>query len=318
MKARNRRLLYRLYLVAFLVFLIAFLFSMRDTLVKMLTAYPLFLVCACVIFVIFVIVNGHFLHEITLPLGVHLKNPYLLSFATSLLNIMAPFKAGAGFRAWYLRRRYHLSYSHFIASLMGSYIIVFGVNAILALLLFLYLYLIKGILNWYILTFFTAVLVTTIILTKLGRVPTYNSHILRKINNVLEGWQYIVCKRTVLFRLVLLQITNVLLMSLELFAIFFAIGIPITLSSCIFLAVISSFALLINLTPGSLGITEALYVISSSFLQVSASSLLTVALIKRGLEIIVLVILGTYAKMRLLSITRNRSKMDYSRMKHKV
>ena len=66
------------------------------------------------------------------------------------------------------------------------------------------------------------------------------------------------------------------------------------------MTVMSLLVVFVNITPGSLGLSESLYVISGTGLGISPGSSLLVALVIRAINTLVLVILGPIANYLLL------------------
>jgi len=80
--------------------------------------------------------------------------------------------------------------------------------------------------------------------------------------------------------------------ALSLYLEFKVFGMDLSISAAIFLAAMGSLSLLISITPGGLGISEAIIVFSASTLGITPIQSLSAALAGRLVSVIVLFILG--------------------------
>lgn len=259
------------------------------------------LIGVSLLFIVFLYINGLFLNLLTKDFKIKLKNYFHISTASSFLNLVIPFRGGAVFRAWYMKKKYNFNYSYFLSSLFGNYVVIFFISTFLGLIVTYLLYCLHGEFNLIVFISFIAVF---LIMLTLFLVPGYQFNfqniIFKKINEILKGWKIISKNKILISQLIILQIANLLVSSLELWIIFRSFNIDISLIEILFISILSVLSLLFNITPGSLGVTESFYVFSGLIINVPPDIMLLVALTKRAIETTILFILGPISKLLLL------------------
>ena len=101
-------------------------------------------------------------------------------------------------------------------------------------------------------------------------------------------------------KLILLTLLNLLIGTLIVKFSFLGIGLEINLLRAFYLAIMNVLAIFINITPGSFGITEGLYITSANIIGIDPALALIVALIIRAVNTTVLLVLGPIANHLLL------------------
>lgn len=253
-----------------------------------------------------IVANGAFIRFILTPFNknISFKESSYVSMISSVGNFFAPVGSGFGFRAVYLKKKHGLSYSDYVATLYGNYVIVFLINSFFALLA---LYLLKntdssrGYFTLFILfagMFMVSLLLTLVRIPGLKReVAIKNRHlnfVTASLINMASGWNKIISNKRLLVRLVTITVFNFLISltvaKLEITALHFHIGFP----ALLLFSVLGSLSLFINITPANLGVKEAIYLFSSAVIGLSAPQILSIALIDRGILFIVLFSLWLY------------------------
>ncbi len=246
--------------------------------------------------------NGVFIKVVMEPFEkyIPLAESIYVSTISSVGNFFAPAGSGFGFRAVYLKKKHGLSYSNFIATLYGNYLIIFLVNSFFALLA-LYLLRNSGGRGYFVLVvLFSAMFVFSLLLS-LVRLPLVqketsgrNRHlnsITKALTNMVSGWNRIITDKKLLRRLILITAFNFLMSlavaKLEINALHFTVSFP----ALILFSVLGSLSLFVNITPANLGVKEAIYLFSSSVIGLSAPQILSVALIDRGVLFTILFML---------------------------
>jgi len=303
----GKKLIMLFFTVLVFVFLSYYLFSNRETFSYLgrLDLFEIFLVVGLII--LFQLSNALFLIEIVRPFGVKLQRPVLLTFASSFLNLVTPFRGGAGFRAVYLKKKYNLNYTDFLSSLFGNYIVIFLSSSFLALTCFLFFKLQYDYFDPLLFTFFLLLFLGSIFVVVFRYRFKSKAALFVKINQVVDGWEKITRERSLVLRLFLITLMGIFFNVLINKTVFFALGFTLDWPQVLFLAVIGVVSLFVNLTPGSLGVTEGLYFISAELLAVPPNVALVAALVIRALSTIVLVGLGSWANIILLKDLRKVS-----------
>lgn len=261
-------------------------------------------------------INGLFFKIVSKPFKIELKEHFAISLATSFFNLITPFKGGAGIRAVYMKKKHKLNYSDFIASLFGTYIIIFLSSSLSALIIFLIIYLQYGIFNIPSFLIFCVIFFGTLFITKTKFQFKKENFISSNINKVLKGWKIINKDKKIIVKLVVLNITNIIIQTLIIKTAFQSIGVEIDLIKSLFLSVMGTLAIFISITPGSLGITESIYFISATILGISPGLSLIVALIIRAISTITLLITGPIANIYLLKSTSSSIQKKEIRKTH--
>ena len=132
------------------------------------------------------------------------------------------------------------------------------------------------------------------------RAPYTKYNWINKFVKVINGWHLIREKKRVIFTVTLLSCTQLLLSSFMLYLQFQVFGFHISFINALFLSSLGSLGILIAVTPANLGISEAIAVFSALTLGIPASQSLSVALLGRVIQIIVLFILGPICSYLLL------------------
>lgn len=246
-------------------------------------------------------VNGLFFKILTAPFGIKLKEHFLLSLSTSFFNLITFFSGGMAARAVYMKKKYGFAYSSFLASLTGNYVIIWLADSVLALAAFAVVYARYGIFNAWLVAIFFGIFA-------IGLAPVLFPHfrfsrenfLTAKINKVIEGWHLILRHKNIIPKLALGAFSNIALMALANKLAFSAIGTDISLSKAFCVTVISTLSMFtLNITPGSLGVTEALYMIAGKIIGAPYESSLAAALVIRAANTLLLAVGGPIANFLL-------------------
>jgi uncharacterized membrane protein YbhN (UPF0104 family) len=248
-----------------------------------------------VIRVIFLILNGILLRELTLKYRIPLmpKEWFGLSVVTTMGNFITPFSGGLIARATYLKHRHALSYAKFASLLAANYLVYFwivGVVGVITLMVFMD----KPGYYWQVALFFVLV---TLVISTLVMLPStklsWNNRLGAIINESLEGWLLIKSDKVLLGKLILYTLVNIFLHGFSFWIAFYALkGEPISFGPVFLISLLSVFSTLGNVTPGNLGIQEAVVSICSGILGIGAGIGLLASLLIRAATIIPTFTLG--------------------------
>jgi uncharacterized membrane protein YbhN (UPF0104 family) len=238
--------------------------------------------------------NGLFLREFASRFDVELtpKEWFGLSVVTTMGNYITPLSGGMVARAAYLKQRHRLPYAQFVTLLASNYLINFwvigfvGVLTLLTLGRALQLY-------WQILVFFVAVVIS---ISALALFPTvrlpWKNRIAKTVNTSLKGWGLVKSDRLLLTKLGGYTLINIFLNGLSFWIAYDALGSRVSFRSALLVGMLTSFSLLIRITPGNLGIQGAIASLSSGLLGAGAGQGLLAALLIRGATLIPAFTLG--------------------------
>jgi len=230
---------------------------------------------------------------------ISIKESYFLSIVSRIGNYLLPMRAGAIFRATYLKKKYSFEYSKFLSTLYGYYIIFFLLNSFIGVSVLIYRYIDTRVIHIPLIVFFSAIILVMLFLifvrVSWGKYIKSTKGIFPKIVSTVDrfitGWSLIVKDRRNFIMLLQTAFGNILLNILIVYIEFFAIGKAIDFIGVILYTCVSGLSLLISITPGSLGIREAAFLITSQSIGISEKEIMQLAFLDRGIMFILLLML---------------------------
>lgn len=221
---------------------------------------------------------------------------FRVALLSSIGNYFGPLLGGTGMRAVYLKKKVGLSYTDFVSTLYGYYIIAFLISAVLGVISLALLheqhqkrgFLIVG-------AFFVSV-ATGLLGMIFNRRVALVRYICRKLlgkrvdslKRLATSWHKISTEPKLIASLVKITFMNIGLFAAVNYCEFLLIGIKLDIGVLLLYTCLGIFSILISLTPAALGIREAVYLFSASVLGVTSSQILAVALIDRTVQFIVM------------------------------
>jgi len=196
------------------------------------------------------------------------------AFGLSAANTMANFyftKAGMAAKGLYLKRRHAFPYTLFVSTLAGAYVIslvTFGVMGVVAYLVFTHG---SGVRLDVMAVFFALIgggllpLALPMVRGKLDR------FLPQRAQRVIEGWETVRSHRKQLFVLALLNAFYVAIGGVRLYVAYRALGNDVALLPCIVISTLSTITVIFTLTPGGMGIRQALVGYGSDALHIGAA-----------------------------------------------
>lgn len=295
MKLSNyKKIISYIILIVFFIWLVVFIINNTEDFEKILSLRWYFILVMICFYIIFLLINGYIFKLIISRLGstISIKEGFFLAIITTFFNFLAPFKGGHLARAVYLKKKYSFSYTNFMASLVGNYLILFFVISLLVLLSVLFLYLKYQIFNFVFTVVFMAIFLGIIIFA-LFTPKEFSSQnwLVNKLNDIIRGWNLLKTDHKMLFKLCLAALLYSLVGAVFMFFSFQSIGVSLVFIVVLYLYLITRVSFVFSITPSSLGIHEALMVITAAVVNVSASDTLLVAMINRGVSFLTVVIL---------------------------
>ena len=245
------------------------------------------------------LVNYYFVSLVTqsllCPLGVHLKNKesYMLSIVTGFYNLVMPFRGGMAARAVYLKKKYNFTYVNFLATLSASYVLIFLVASLLGIVSTLMIYKQSEVLSLILLLIFLTVFLGMLFIIFISpKFKERENKWLNRFIKVINGWHLIKHNKKVIAVTTIITLVQLLLSTLMLYLQFLTFGIEISFASALFLSAIGNLSIIIGITPGNLGISEAITVFSASTIGITPAESLSAALLGRAVSLVVLFVLG--------------------------
>ncbi len=300
MKLTNKKTLTIGLTILIITFLGLYIFKTLDSFKELSRINPIYIAIIIPLVVLYFYTNGLFLKIFTDPFNIKLKEHFLLSITTSFYNLIAPLKAGMGVRAIYLKKKHNLKYSDFIISFFGTNVLIILINSLGALIIFSIIFFKTNTYNIYAYLIFICLTLTCFFIIFYKRTFKNKNKIFQTLNKLIIGWQKIVKHPKLLIQASLLTTINIFITSIINFLIFKSLNQEISLIQSMYFSVMATLSLFINITPGSIGILEGLYIISGKILNIQPEIALLVALIFRLLFSIVILSLGPIANTILM------------------
>jgi len=244
---------------------------------------------------LFIASNGLILRELTLKYRISLtRREWIgLPFATSLGNLLIPFSGGLVARAAYLKHRHSLPYAQFTSLLAATYLVYFCVIGAAGFVVVATS--MAGTTCYIPLLLFVGIVVVAN--TIAGMLPSvrlpWQNRLAGTLNNALEGWTVIKKDRALLVRLAFYSLLNLFLNGLSFWVVYRAFDpYSSSFASMFLVSLLSTFSILVNLTPGNLGIAEAFTAVSSGILGLGTGMGILVALTIRISTLVPSLLLG--------------------------
>jgi uncharacterized protein (TIRG00374 family) len=248
-----------------------------------------------------IFLNGVFIKVIlkSFEKTISVLESFYISVISMVGNYFLPARGGAVIRSVYLKKNYNFPYSHFISTLYGYYILVFLINSFLALIALGANHFLNSIVSIPLYIFFGALFISMLILSlvkfPIKKIGNIENRVIRKIvlfiENIFNGWNMIASNKKLLFYLLLLSLGNYISSLLLFWAEFQIVGLETNILNLIIYTCLSGVSLLISITPGSLGIREAVFLVSSQSIGLNQEEILQLAVVDRGSLVVLLSIL---------------------------
>ncbi len=202
------------------------------------------------------IVNGYISKEFVLYFDVELDFTewFGLSIVGAMGNYLTPFRGGAAGRAVYLKKKHELPYTQFMTLFIANYLVVFFLAGVLGAQTLM------GIDGYSKLFIFFIALSGSVVLFILifSRIKLPQGRYWTKTSEAITGWKIISANKRILWRICGAVVVSYILVAVQMYYAFVALGFPINPSSAWLMGLFSSLGLIISITPGSLGIQETL------------------------------------------------------------
>lgn len=217
------------------------------------------------------------------------------AFGLSAANTMANFyftKGGMATKGLYLKRIHGFSYTHFLSTLAGAYVVSLVTYGTVGLIL----YLISGGNGQYrieIFAIFGALIAGGLLPLALPRMHGRIQRFLpEKVQRVMEGWEQVRRHRSNLATLSALTAVYVIVGGLRLFVSYKALGYAVTLLPCLVIATLQSMTVIFTVTPGAVGVRQALVGYGSEMLDIGATEGVVASTIDHGVGTLWVFIIG--------------------------
>lgn len=302
-------------LVGFIVYLGFYIFGHADDFRALLDVPIQYLFFIAIAHIVIIFFNGLFIKFTIQPFGkdIGYEESFFVSVLTAAGNYFFPVGAGTGIKAVYLKKKFKLAYTDFMSTLSGNYILVFLINSLLGLTALSVLrnsaseavvYTIGLVLG--------GIFVSMLILAFYGFPKTTISWLSKRktvkrvahlIAQVLRGWNIITEHKTLMFKLISVTVGNFLVTMIIVKLATTALGFSIGFWPLVLYTALGALSLLLNVTPGSIGIREAIFIFSSAVLGLTTPQIFSISIVQNG--VLFFVLLGAWLLSR-TSFIKNR------------
>ncbi len=238
------------------------------------------------------------------------KEANYLSLLSSIGNFFGPILGGASVRAVYLKKKHNFEYSKFISTLYGFYIVTFISNALIGLILvgsFLLhgkespeLWVVTSIFVFIFLANLALVVIPGKLLHRIVELLGFLPKRLVKIANLMiSGWETIRTDKRLIAKLFLLNLVIATMIVVESTVLYQLFINSWQLSSVVLYSILGTLSTLVSVTPGSVGVKEAIFLFSSSVTSITPDQILQMATIDRSATFLLLLI--SYISVRLFT-----------------
>lgn len=302
---RYRRQLLGLFVLA--IFLLYFIKN-KESFKLLLDIRPLYLIGVAMCYVAIVITNGLFIKYIIEPFKkyISVRESARVSLISSLGNFFASSGAGLGFRAVYLKKIHKLSYSDYMTTLYGNYLLIFIINAMFGLLSLVLVSNQSSLQFKGAVIFFAGLLAVSLVLCFVQLPKSLGTRIknkfvaktLKYLQNMTAGWNKIVRDRTLLLHLstlVSIQLGLTIAIGwLEFSSLNISIGFP----ELLLFSVLGSLSIFVSLTPANLGVKEGIYLLTAGVIGITTPQIVSIALVDRGILFGTLFLLWVFTRSK--------------------
>jgi uncharacterized membrane protein YbhN (UPF0104 family) len=216
-----------------------------------------------------------------------------LSMVGAMANMVAPFSAGSGLRAVYMKRRYDLPYTHFASCVVAPLLIATLVNSTLGLAALAILGLGGATVSIALAAAVGAAFVSSLgmVLWPFRALPSGGRWV-QRLASALRGWHMVVGHRRALLQLAAWMAAATFLLTAVYYLTLDAISVKVPWTVCLVMASCGSIVRLANITPGGLGVYEGVLTLTSSSFAMPASAGMMAALIHRLLSSVIILVTG--------------------------
>jgi len=218
---------------------------------------------------------------------------YGMILFTNLLNLILPARADMVFTAGYLKTMHGLSLAHFASMTYGNAVLFAAVMVVEALLGLAYIAWDLGYWSPRVLVFAAVMGVLAVALLLLPALPVKGEgRIASGLRRALEGWRSLRQAPRLLPRLARYMVLGSLIFAAWMYVSYHALGFEVDLPRVLVAGVVVQLSFLLVLTPGNLGIREALTGLVSQLIGLGFSEGVIVTLLQRAVSLLVFSVVG--------------------------
>ena len=239
--------------------------------------------------------NGLIRRGMAAHFGAHLSfvEWYGMILFTNLLNLVLPARADMVFTAGYLKKMHGLSFAHFASMTYGNAVLFASVMVVEALLGLGYIAWDSGYWSSRVVGFATAMGVLALVLLLLPALPIGgDGGVAKGIRRALDGWHSLRQAPRLLPQLARYMVLGSLIFAAWMYMSYRALGFEVEMARVLVAGVVVQLSFLLVLTPGNLGIREALTGFVSQLIGLGFTEGVIVTLLQRAVSLLVFTVAG--------------------------
>lgn len=314
MKINLRKFIKPLLIILLILFTVLFLQKFWSEVKSVKIVSWIDLLPAALLFLATTVTNGLMNYFIWKEQGLNLKPKewYGLSIVNTFANYILPMRGGLVSVAGYLKSKHSFSYTSFLGFVSATYIIIFWVNSAGAFLGLCWLWIKKDFFSLPLMLFFAGSFIFfTAILIFSPKIKEVENRWANRFVNVINDWHKMKQNIRLQYKIAFLAFLNLFLAAGMIYYQFKVLGYEVSVANSLILGVIGGFSLLLSVTPGNLGVKEALGALTSTALGIPAWQTVLVGVLDRIIGFLLVTIIAPYF-LSLLSISINQKKNSRS------
>jgi len=255
--------------------------------------------------------NGILINTLISAFGIKLKlrESFGLAVITRFYNTITPFRGGMVARAIYLKKRYKFPYVRFLATLSGVYLIIFLMASIAGLASMFFIWLNYGLFNQSIFFLFSAIfLSTSFIIIFSPKLSESKNRWLNHFVKVINGWYLIKGNKKVIFATIIISLIQLILSAINFMILYSIFNTELSFFKALFIASIASIAILVSITPGNLGVGDAINIFSAAIIGVELTKAVAAIVLGRAISLLIIFILGPIFSYILINQKNEKNK----------
>lgn len=233
------------------------------------------------------------------------KDWYGLTMVGNLLSMILPGRGELIVSAYYLRSKCGLPLTSFASITYGNSLLAFGISSFQGLIGLIHFWYFHG---YWISEALQLVTVVGIITLSIFFIPpewfSGESWISSKLRMFIGGWQLIRCDTYILSKLLLLTIAGSFVFTLNTYFAYSFIGYTVGIGGIMFASAIIQLSFFAAITPGNLGIKEAVTGLASYAIGVGFAEGIVVSVLQRAVAMIVYFLVGGFFGIMMLNDLR--------------
>jgi len=247
--------------------------------------------------------TGYLLDVLATSFSIHLKlkESFGLAMVTRFYNTITPFRGGMVARAIYLKKKHNFPYVHFLATLGAIYILIFMVGCLTGMASMVLIWSYNGLFNPLIFALF---FITFIFLSGMmifsPRLKDRDNKWVNRVIKIINGWNLIKNNKKVIVSTLVITVIQLILGVIIIQISYSIFGISLPFYKSLFLASINSISIMVSITPGNLGVGDAISVFSAVLIGVAINESIASTVLVRAITLVLTFILGPIFSYMLL------------------